>query len=249
MPWSVFTRYLKRPAPEKAASAGGTSGSRSRFDAELLKLLQVEYPWLTTEEIMKLLKMNSPQASAQEPRASPQPGGAPSSSSGQASSRPEAEELAADVVAKVCGDLEAIRAEVAEGNLEVRTFNLKALGGIWFVKQGKTLTTDFQSIAKDKSIATWCEKTLFPERKSFSTNRYGHHNARMLAEEVVRRGDYFLGAWVDAGSPLPYDFQPLVPAYRAPAEFHEWLDELPLNSVSSKAAFMVMGLIPQTLLE
>ena len=71
----------------------------------------------------------------------------------------------------------------------------------------------------------------------------------MLAEEVVRRGDYFFGAWLDAGSPVPYDYNPLVPAYRAPAEFQEWLDDLPLHSFSSKAAFMVMELIPLPLLE
>ena len=147
-------------------------------------------------------------------------------------------------------NLEAIRADVAEGNIEVRSFfNLKALGGTWSVKQGKTLNTDFQSSAKDKSIAKWWETTLFPERKSFSTNRYGHLNSLMLAEEVVRRGDYLFGAWLDEGSPVPYAYNPLVPAYRAPAEFQEWLGDLPLHSFSSQAAFMVMELIPLPLLE
>ena len=250
VPWSVFTRYLRRPAPSRTAGGGGNSGSRSRFDAELLQLLQLEHPWLTVAEIMDLLQMNSPQALAQQPRASPLPSGASSSSTGQGSSRLEAEELPEDIVAKVNENLEAIRAEVAEGNLDDRLFfNLRALGGEWSVKQGRKLTTDFQSVAKDTSIATWCEKTLFPERKSFSTNYYGHLNSRMLAEEVVRRGEYFFGAWLGAGSPAPYDYNPLVPAYRSPAEYQEWFDDLPLDSFSSKAAFLVRDLIPLPLLE
>ena len=82
------------------------------------------------------------------------------------------------------------------------------------MKLFKKLTTDFGSYAKDKSIAKWCALTNFPERKSFAVNRYGMANSRMLAEEVVRRGDLFLGAWVDAGSPSAYDFHPLVAACR-----------------------------------
>ena len=158
VPWSVFTRYLRRPAHPRSTGRGGNSGSRSRFDDELLQLLQLEYPWLTIAEIMELLKMNSPQASAQQPRASPLPSGASSSSTGQGSSRPEAQELPEDVVAQVHQNLEAIRAEVAEGNMEDRCyFKLKTLGGEWSIRQGKRLTTDFQPIAKDKSAAKCCE--------------------------------------------------------------------------------------------
>ena len=65
---------------------------------------------------------------------------------------------------------------------------LEALGGEWSVQLFKKLTTDVGSYAKDKSIAKSCEKTKFPERKSFAVNRYGMANSRMLAEEVVRRG-------------------------------------------------------------
>ena len=144
----------------------------------------------------------------------------------------------------------AIRAEVGEGNQETRSFfNLKALGGPWSVKQGKALTTDFQSIAKDKSIATWCANTLFPERKSFSTNHYGHLNARMLAEEVGRRGDYFYGAWEADECAVPYDYNPLVAGYRSPVDYQNWFDELPLNSPSARAAFEIREMVPYPLLE
>ena len=275
VPFSVYTRFLRRPAPARTKGEG-TSGPRStRYDLELLHLLHVEYPWLTMAEIMELLKMNSPQASAQQPmarplpsgasssstgntpqgsaqqpRATPQPSGASSSSRGQGSSRPEAEELPEDIVARVHDNIAAIRAAVGEDNHETRSFfNLKALGGPWSVKQGKALTTDFQSIAKDKSIATWCANTLFPERKSFSTNHYGHLNARMLAEEVGRRGDYFYGAWEADECAVPYDYNPLVAGYRSPVDYINWFDELPLNSPSARAAFEIREMVPYPLLE
>ena len=132
--------------------------------------------------------------------------------------------------------------------MEDRSYcKLKPLGGEWSIRQGKKLTTDFQSIAKDKSVAKWCENTLFPARKSFSTSFYGHISARMLAEEVVRRGDYF-GSWIEAGFPVPYDYYPLVPGYRTSAAYQEWLDEQPLTSLQSKQAFAVVDLIPLPLL-
>ena len=71
----------------------------------------------------------------------------------------------------------------------------------------------------------------------------------MLAEEVVRRGDYFFGAWIEAGSPVPYDYNPLVPGYRTSVACQEWLDEQTLNSLQSKQAFAVVDVIPLQFLE
>ena len=74
-------------------------------------------------------------------------------------------------------------------------------------------------------------------------------NSRMLAEEVVRRGDFFFGAWVDAGSPESYDFHPLAAAYRSTAEYEQWFDDLPLDSWSSKAGSAIGDLVPLPLVD
>ena len=154
-------------------------------------------------------------------------------------------------MAAVSMDLEAIRAEVAASNTGGADsfFKLRVLGGEWSVKQGKTLTTDFGSYAKDKSVEKWCDMTRFPERKSFAVRRYGLSNARRLAEEVMRRGDYFLGGWVDAGSPVPFDFMDLAEGYKMSDVYEPWFEDLPLDSWSSKAAFEVRDLIPMPVLE
>ena len=73
-------------------------------------------------------------------------------------------------------------------------------------------------------------------------------NARMLAEEVVRRGDLFFGQWVDAGSPDAFDFNPFVPTYRSSAEWQGWFDDLALSSATSQAAFSIKDLVPLPLL-
>lgn len=197
-----------------------------------------------------MLNMHSPQASAPEPKASPLPSGASSSSAGSGGDGHGQAELAEDIVAQVHANLEALRAEVNEANQETRSyFDLKALGGVWSVHRSKRITSDFQSMAKDKSIAGWCEKTTFPARKSYSTNLYGPQNARMLAEEVVRRGDYFFSAWIEAGSPVPFDCFPLALGYKSTSEYCEWFDMLPLSEPSWKAAYEIQQMVPLPLLE
>ena len=55
VPWSVFTRYLKKPAAPAKHKEGGTALSRN--EAEILRLLQLEYPWLSEEELRDMLQM------------------------------------------------------------------------------------------------------------------------------------------------------------------------------------------------
>ena len=111
----------------------------------------------------------------------------------------------------------------------------------------KNITTDLGSYAKDKSIAKWCDKTRFLASTSFLVNKYGFANARYFAEEVIRRGDYFLGAWIAAGSTVPFDFSDLRAGYTSPPEYQEWFEDLPLESHSSKAAFDFRELVPRPL--
>ena len=102
----------------------------------------------------------------------------------------------------------------------------------------KKLTTDFGSYAKDKSIAKWCDKTGLPASKSFSVSEYGFENARNFAEEVIRRGDYFRGAWNDAGSAVSFYFSDLRARYTSPPDYQEWFEDLPLESHSSKGRLL-----------
>ena len=253
VPWSVYTRWLKKPAAQGQKSEGGTTGSKLE---EILRLLLLEYPWLSEAELLQMLQLHgrlSPQTLPPVPRAGSVPGGASSSSSstGGQGQQQEEEALAEDVVAAVNMSLEAQRAEVAASNRDGGDshFKLRVLGGEWSVRLKKTITTDFGSYAKDKSVVRWCDLTGFPERKSFAVNRYGLHNARVLAEEVVRRGDHFFDGWVQEGSPAPFDFSALAASYVSPPDYLQWFDEQALNSWSARAAFEVRELVPMALVE
>ena len=245
--WSVFTRYLRKPGNSPQTSGSAAKG-KTRLDEETLRLLQLEFPWLSLEELQAILKQHVH---------TPAPGGVgasgpsgSSSSSGQQRQQQEPEELPEDVVANVNEQLLAIRAEVSEATGNAASyFRLRALGGQWSVLQVKTLTTGFGSYAKDKSVALWCEKTRFPVQKTFAVKKFGMTNSRRLAEEVVRRGDYFFCGWVEAGSAVPFDFRPLAQAYRPHEDYSLWFDELDLASHSSQAAFALMELMPHPLLE
>ena len=118
VPWSVFIRFLKKPVAQTQKKEAGTA--RSRMDAEIIRLLQLEYPWLSEDELLEMLDMHgrtSQQTLALPPGAGSLPSGSSSSSSGGQPQQPqEPEGLPQDVVAQVSENLEAIRAEVAASN-------------------------------------------------------------------------------------------------------------------------------------
>ena len=246
VPWKMFTRHLKETPLDPRAQGGGSSGPRVKVDEETLRLLQLEFPWLSLQELLEILKkkLHQPPGGAQGSAGGHSAGG--SAGAAGAEPPPTPQEIPEDLVAQVNDDLAAIRAEVAAGNKEgTAYFKLRALGGLWSQKLFKKLTTDFGSYAIDKSVEKWCDQTGFPARKSFSTNKLGHANARMLAEEVVRRGDHFFTAWVEADCVLPFDFTAAAAVYSPPPEYHMWFDELPMNSFSSQAGFEISALVPR----
>ena len=68
--------------------------------------------------------------------------------------------------------------------------------------------------------------------------------ARHLAEEMSRRGSYFMHAWVSAGTPAPFSFRPLLGGYKAPDDFKSWCEDLPVTSDCCKAAMVMMDFCP-----
>ena len=69
----------------------------------------------------------------------------------------------------------------------------------------------------------------------------------MLAEEVRRKGDLFMLAWVDAGSPDTFSFEACKAGYTSTAENMSWLDDLALHSECSRDAFKTRDMCPLAL--
>ena len=145
-------------------------------------------------------------------------------------------------------DLSALRQQWAGLESEHESFfNIKVLGGEWSVSRFRKVATDISVQAKDTYIDLWCKSAGWPPapgQRHFSVAKCGMENARMLGEELCRRGNFFLGSWVDQGSPGGLNFQPLCGACKSPQEYTDWFEALPLSSVSAKAAFVMRNLCP-----
>ena len=75
----------------------------------------------------------------------------------------------------------------------------------------------------------------------------GFANVRMLLEEVRRKGDCLMLAWVDEGSPDTFSFAVCEAGYTSTAECMPWFDDLALHSECSKAAFEIRDTCPLAL--
>ena len=242
--WSIFTRWHRAPPPDSGDQpAQRLSRSGGPIKQETLLLLQQEFPWLTTAQLLEMLNTKlTPEVAAPAPadvRASA------SASSGSSSSRPTGMDVPEDVVAAVHAELSALRAELSADDDSSKHFKVRALGGEWSKKLFDKSVTDIGAYARDKTIKTWCAAVGWPEARSFATMKYsGVRNCRMLAEEVARKGNYYLAAWEAAGSPAPWDFEHLKAGYSSTRAYEDWFNDLFLDSESSKAAFAIQVLCP-----
>ena len=106
--------------------------------------------------------------------------------------------------------------------------------------------TDIGCYAKDQSTRTWCDAVGWPRSRSFAISKFhGVGNCRMLCEEVRRKADFFMNAWVSAGSPAPYAFDEVKFGYTTTAEYSDWFDQLSMASESFKAAMDIRDMCPR----
>ena len=64
-------------------------------------------------------------------------------------------------------------------------------------------------------------------------------------KEMCRRGNFFIKAWADAGSPGGFSFDELWHAYRPPPSYSDWFDTIAMGSNEAKAAWEIMGFCPR----
>ena len=84
VPFSQFSAFLPRAPPQPTRKDG--LRSRKPTDPEVLKLLQLEYPWLTLEEIRQLSHAKMPSSAGSS---SPSPAGSSSRSEAMVHARVE----------------------------------------------------------------------------------------------------------------------------------------------------------------
>ena len=241
VPWSIFVRFDRPTVLPSKSKSDQQRRSRVPIDEDILLQLQLEFPWLTLAQLREMLEARtSVVVGGGGQTGSSNPG--PSSRSARSLDY----EVAEDVVARVQAELRALRDELAQSDDSLSYFRIRVLGGEWSLKRSGKTTTDVGCYAKDKSTKNWCDVVAWPSARSFAVGKFGGvQNARMLSEEVRRKGDYFINAWVDPGSPLQFSFDDCKQGYRTTDEYYDWMDSLALNSWGCKAAFEIRDMCPR----
>ena len=215
---SVFTWFQRPPVAVPSRQPASQRRSRGPIDAEMLRLLQLEFSWITLEQLQELSSSKAIVSVG---------GGQGGASSSSGSSAPVPEQLPRDVLADVATELEALRNDSVDSVDSY--FRVRVLGGEWSVTLFRTVAKDIGAYPKNKDAVSWCQAVGWPPggarngMRSFAVSFYGLDWAKHLAEEMCRLGDYYIRCWVAAGSPTPYDFVPVKAGYVSTREYIQWL--------------------------
>ena len=238
--FSWFSRYFKQPAAAPTGGSHNKGGSKGPTDPEVLELLQKEFPWLTLAEILEMLNKRQGQDGTTRP-------GQSSASSGTGSGSVAApDDVPEDIIAAVSAELQGLRDQYAGFDDEGTYFTVRVLGGTWSITQRRVPCTDIGAYAIERSTQLWCNGVGWPAAKSFAVKKHeGVENARRLSEEVCRLGNFFIKAWIEAGSPQGFVFENVKARYRSPDSYTAWFESLPLTCKAYTAACEITQLCPR----
>ena len=239
-PFSYFSRFFKHSPVAQTGSQRKSGGCRGPTDPEVLDLVQKEFPWLTLAEILEMLGKGSVKDGTTRP------GQSSVSSGGSSSSVAVPEEIPEDVFAAVSAELLGIKEQYAGFDEEGTYFTVRVLGGNWSITQRRVPCTDIGAYAIEKSTQLWCKGVGWHAAKSFAVRKHeGVENARFLSEEMCRLGNWYIKAWIEAGSPQGFSFDHVKASYRSPSHYTEWFDNLTVSSAAYKAAHELTQLCPR----
>ena len=145
-------------------------------------------------------------------------------------------------MAAVSGQLDALREEAGHGS-GAEYFCVRVLGGDWSAGR----PTDIGSYPRDKEASLWSKAVGWPPspgQKSFSVNKFGLVGARMLAEELTRKANHFMGGWTDAGAPSGFTFDVIAQTYQSPREYLDWWDTCTIGGPAFTAATVLRTMQP-----
>jgi len=238
VPFNTFTCFMAQPASEGSAVNTRTR-SHGPTDPQVLTLLQQEFPWLSLVELEQILGNKGGHKQGGHH------GGSGSSSAGGGVDQGEADPIPEDVFAAASAELVGLKEQFGGFDEEGTLFTVRVLGGPWSIETRRVPCTDIGAYAIEKSTQLWCRAVGWPQAKSFAVRKHGGvENSRHLSEEMCRRGNSFIKAWIDAGSPSGYSFDHVKLSYRSPDSYSDWFDGLSVRSNAWKAASEMVELCP-----
>ena len=231
--FDFFVRFHPKPSSAAPRPRGAFTG-RIRVSPDILELLKLEFPWMSHADIEAMVSETKPNDGERGIGAR----------GGPAAPDVLAERLPEDVAAAVAQELADIRAELLVFEDNDGYFTTRVLGGQWTAANRGVAADAIGAFARGAESATWCTACAWPRQRTFHFSRYSQQGARHLAEEICRRGNYFMNRWVEAGSPHPFCFKDVAEAYPDNFEWIVWLSEQPIESACFAAGMGVRGLIP-----
>lgn len=202
--YSVLPQVGRTAPNTEAASATSKEAVKH---ADILAVLQDEYPWLSLDDIKRYcLRMDEEEIHVPNvgARRSGSGGSGESASAQPAGPSVPIADLAEAMGARVVEELQERRA-ANEPDDEQDHFYFQLRGGRWtYANTG--LVADSAGCLGRSHVYDWCRHYRFPTQKTFALRRYGHDTATRLAKEYVRRGNYFYNMWMFYGSDYAHVF-------------------------------------------
>ena len=119
-------------------------------------------------------------------------------------------------------------------------------GGEWLYREHGLVADSARALARGGVAKAWAIGFGFPRQRGFHFSVYERVGARMLAREVVRRGNFFCAQYVDSEDD---DFNHYTPAmiaeYRGAADFTAWMAHLDHADPCWIAGEEVRALVPE----
>ena len=239
IPFHHFVRF--HPAVNSNVGGSRSSGKSRHVDDDTLTKLQLLFPWMSIEDLKKMLLTSLKPTSGSSTHPTSRSGTHQTSGSGSH----EVVDVDESVVAAVAAQAEEMKEQLDEAQEEDLYFKVRILGGRWSAEQFGVAAQDIGAFSKNREVDIWCSAVGWPKAKSWRISKYGHDNCHALASECARRGNFWMRLWVTEGSPAPFNFEPRAGTYVADQAFSEWFDGLPIGSALFKAAMELRDIVPR----
>ena len=246
-----FADFCRGLPPPPRASAPRSARQRRKTDIDQAL---ADHPWLEREDL------ELPRTRPASGGCGPTPGARGASGSADAGGSASEAELGDDDGDGASEDDSApedaideadLYRELAEvrvgvGNADETFYRVVVLGGKWTKKKKKLAADAVMGAARHGNAARWAAQFSFPKSKRFHFPLYGIDNAKMLAREFARRGNFFCFMWHDSGLPLAnFNYtQAMVDSYVESAEYLDWAIGLDVDEPSFDKMVEIRRLVP-----
>ena len=134
--------------------------------------------------------------------------------------------------------------EVADGHPDLY-FHIVHRGGAWTFEHTGDAVDTIRGHARHQISRSWCTLFHWPKTASFAITKYSLADATLFAREYCKRSTFFLRLFLEAGSPVNFEYDPrAVDDYVPDAEWLEFVLGFADESDVMHRAHQLFALLP-----